>query len=179
MPGEERPARAEGKGRTQLLQPDHEGAERPPQQSAMLRRYGPDLIACGLLAAFGLAAIWIGLGYPTGTLNRMGPGFFPLAASAIVVGLAVLAAIETVRTPPVARTFELRPLIFVGVAMLAWVALIDDYGILPATTALILISGLARSPFRPVSLLVLAVSMSILGWLIFVVGLRMPISLVG
>jgi hypothetical protein len=145
----------------------------------MLRRYGPDLIACGLLALFGLAAIWIGQAYPAGTLNRMGPGFFPIVGSVIVVVLAALAAIETVRTPPVARTFEPRPLIFVSVAMLAWVALIDDFGILPATLALILISGLAKSPFRPVSLTVLAVSMSILGWLIFVVGLRMPISLLG
>lgn len=147
--------------------------------TAQIKDRLPDLAACGALALFGIAAIWIGAGYPIGTFTRMGAGFFPLIASALVVFLAGAAAIETLGAAPQARRFKWRPLIFISVAILAWVYLIDSTGLIPATLALILISGLAKRPFRPVSLLVSAALLCVLGYFAFIWGLQMPLTLLG
>jgi len=139
----------------------------------------PDLAACAVLAAFGIAAIWIGAGYPIGTINRMGAGFFPVAASIGVVALAIAAAIETLFAEPVAQTFKFRPLIFISVGIFAWTRLIDVVGLIPSTFALILLSGLAKPPFRPVSLTISAALLCLAGYLVFVLGLKMPLTLLG
>lgn len=139
----------------------------------------PDLAACGALAAFGLAAIWIGSGYPIGTINRMGAGFFPIAASIIVVALAAAAAVETLMNEPVRQPFKIRPVIFISVGIFVWAQLIDSVGLIPATFALILLSGLAKPPFRPVSLIISAALLCVAGYLVFVWGLQMPLTLLG
>lgn len=144
-----------------------------------LKRRLPDLLACAAIALFGLAALWIGAGYPIGTPRRMGAGFFPVAASVCVVGLAVAAAIETMLTEPPPRLFKWRPLIAIVVAILAWIALIDRGGLVPSTFALIMISGLAKRPYHPVALLLTAAGLCAAGYAVFVLGLRMPLTLMG
>lgn len=139
----------------------------------------PDLVACGALAAFGVAAIWIGASYPIGTINRMGAGFFPIAASIIVVVLAGAAAIEVLLTEPVPQKFKLRPVIFISVAIFVWARLIDAVGLIPATFALILLAGLAKPPFRPVSLIISAALLCAAGYVVFMWGLHMPLTLLG
>lgn len=139
----------------------------------------PDLIACSLVAVFGLAAIWIGTGYPVGSITRMGAGFFPIVTSVMVVGLAIAAGVETLFVAPVTRTFKWRPLIFISVGILAWTQLIDSAGIIPSTFALIIISGMAKQPFRPVSLTLTAAALCVAGYLVFVWGLHMPLTLLG
>lgn len=145
----------------------------------LIRNRLPDLAACGVLAAFGIAAIWIGSGYPIGTINRMGAGYFPIAASIIVVALAFAAAVETLLTEPVQQKFKLRPVIFISVAIFVWARLIDTAGLIPSTFALILLSALAKPPFRPVSLMISAAVLCITGYLVFVWGLQMPLTLLG
>ncbi|MFZ2102473.1 MAG: hypothetical protein WAU86_18100, partial [Oricola sp.] len=76
----------------------------------------PDLAACGVVALFGLAAVWIGSGYPLGTVTRMGAGFMPVATSIGVILLAGAAAVETLLNEPVALKFKWRPVIFIGIA---------------------------------------------------------------
>jgi hypothetical protein len=139
----------------------------------------PDLAACALLAAFGLAAVYVGASYPIGSITRMSAGFFPVAASVAVVGLAVAAALEALFTERVKQAFKWRPLIFIAVAILAWTQLIDSLGIIPSTFALILISGMAKRPFHPISLLVTAAVLCLAGYLVFVMGLRMPLTALG
>lgn len=136
-------------------------------------------MACAAIALFGLAALWIGAGYPIGTPRRMGAGFFPVVASVGVVGLAVAAAVETMLVDPLPRVFKWRPLIAIGIAILAWVALIERGGIIPSTFALIMISGLAKRPYHPVALLLTAAALCAAGYFVFVLGLRMPLTLMG
>lgn len=139
----------------------------------------PDLAACGALAAFGIAAIWIGSGYPIGTINRMGAGYFPIATSVIVVVLAIAAAIETLLNDPVKQPFKLRPVIFISVGILVWAELIDRVGLIPSTFALILLSGLAKPPFQPISLSISAAVLCVAGYVVFIWGLQMPLTLLG
>lgn len=147
--------------------------------SDLLKSRLPDLAACGAIALFGLAAIWIGSDYPVGSISRMGAGFFPIAASVAVVALAAAAAAETLAGEAPERTFKLRPLVFVSIAIIAWTQLIDDFGIIPSTFALILISGLAKRPYHPVALAITSVALCVAGYLVFVAGLHMPLTLLG
>ncbi len=138
-----------------------------------------DLIACGAIAVFGIAALMIGLDYQLGSLRSMGPGFFPVASAILVILLSGATAYETFRAEPVARDVAWRPIIFVSLGIIVWTQLVDRVGFAPAMVALIFISSLAKSPFRPVSLLLMTVFLITAGWAIFILGLGMPLTLFG
>lgn len=142
------------------------------------RRNWPDVAACLLIAAFGLAVAVAGFDYEVGTLTRMGPGFFPVMLGLLVFALAAGAAVEAARSEPTGFVFRWRPLIFVSLGVLAWALLIEDTGIIPSSFALVGISSMARSPFRPLSLVLLAVGLCLIGYFIFI-GLGMPLTMLG
>lgn len=144
-----------------------------------LRPRGSELIACAAVTGLGIAGFVIALGYDLGSVRRMGPGFFPIAISVVIVLLAIATAVETMTQPPRKNETAWRPLVFISLAVIAWAFLVDRAGLLPATVAMIFISALAKPPFRPVALLLLSAAICISGYLIFIVGLRMPLSLMG
>lgn len=144
-----------------------------------LRLRLPDIIACCAIAVFGVAALVIASGYRLGSLRSMGPGFFPVATSILVVVLAIASAFETLRGPVVEYELKWRPIIFISLAVLVWTQLIEDVGFAPAMAAMIFISSLAKSPFRPVSLALMTLFLIVAGWAIFIWGLGMPLTLFG
>lgn len=138
-----------------------------------------ETVACAAIALLGIAALIVAFDYQIGSVQRMGPGFFPVATSVAVIGLAVASAVESRSRPAAGTAFRWRPLIFVSLAVIVWCALIDSAGLLPATFGLILVSALAKPPFRAVALTILAGAICLAGYLIFIAGLGMPISLIG
>ncbi|MDF0601141.1 tripartite tricarboxylate transporter TctB family protein [Psychromarinibacter sp. C21-152] len=138
-----------------------------------------ELVACAANAVFGLTALVIALGYELGSVRRMGPGFFPVAVCVTVMALAVATAIESLGAPVERSSTAWRPLLFISLAVIVWTQLIDSLGLVPSTVALIVISSLAKPPFRPVSMLLLSTGICIAGYLIFISGLRMPLTLFG
>ncbi|MCW1932316.1 tripartite tricarboxylate transporter TctB family protein [Pararhodobacter zhoushanensis] len=148
----------------------------------MLERLRPrasELIACAAIIGFGIAGLVIAQDYQFGSIRRMGPGFFPAATSVVIVLLAIASAVEAVAQPPSETEAAWRPLVFVSLAVIAWASLIDSAGLLPATVAMIFIAALARPPFKPVALFLLSAGICISGYLIFIKGLHMPLSLLG
>lgn len=138
-----------------------------------------ELIACGAIAAFGIAGIVIALDYEFGSVRRMGPGFFPIATSVVIVLLAAATAAETLTQPPRETRTSWRPLIFISLAVIVWVVLIDSAGLVPASIAMILIAALAKPPFQPLALALLCAGICIAGYSIFIVGFGMPLTLLG
>ena len=69
---------------------------------------------------------------------------------------------------------------FIGVVggMLAWAYLIEPFGLLPATVALVALSGLAENRYQAVSVIITAAVLSIGGTLIFITGLHLPVSII-
>ena len=63
-------------------------------------------------------------------------------------------------------------------AILVWTMTVDSLGIIPSPIALVGISSLSRSPFRPLSLLVLAAGLCLLGYFVFI-ELGMPLTMLG
>jgi len=139
----------------------------------------PEVAACLAIAAAGLFAIWFGLDYRLGSLTRMGPGFFPLMLGVLVVALAIASAVESARHDGKQEGFKLRPLVFVSLGMLAWTYMVEPFGIVAATLALIALSALARPGFRPLAVLSLTAGLALCGYLVFIAGLGMPLTLFG
>lgn len=138
-----------------------------------------DLVAGIVLAALGLfVALYAGSHYTVGQASRMGPGFFPVALGWVLVVLGAIIAVLAFRkgvhalTPP---PFALRPLIAVPAAILAFSLLVNRLGLVPATIALTFIAVAAETPYKWKRTAILALSLSLIAWLIFTVGLSMTL----
>ncbi len=148
---------------------------------AWLRKLDRDLCGGALMFLLGLAAMIQGSAYQIGTLDRMGPGFFPVALGVILacVGLAIAIAarlepvkVERARLPP-----EWRGWFLICVSIVAFVVIGTYGGLVPATFAIVFISALGdrsnsvRSAIA-LSLVVLVICIAVFSW-----ALQMPFPL--
>lgn len=138
-----------------------------------------DMIAGAVLGSFGLfVALYAGFNYEFGTTASMGPGYFPTVLGGILAGLGlVIMALSVRRVPPVAwqAPFTLRPFLAVLAAVLVFATLILKVGLVPATIAMTLVGSLAEPKFRLQRAILLGVALALMSWLIFKVGLKMPL----
>lgn len=159
------------------------------------RTFAPDpggLISGAIMLAIGIAVTVTSLGYGIGSLRRMDAGFFPmlLGAGAILLGLAItlLHGLFPMRSDeaetPVPETIDwaerwhrLRPMLLVPLGIAAFAALLETAGLLIATFALVLISGLAAEKPDLRRLVVIALLAPVGAWVIFVLGFGLPFKL--
>ncbi len=138
-----------------------------------------------IFVAAGAGFGWGATGYRIGTSAHMGPGYFPLLCSIVLVliGLAVCAkslALETADGEPIGR-WAGRPLAFIilanmlfGILLGGWPALgIPALGFLLATPVIVIVAARAGPQFRLGEAIVLAAVLTLGGWLIFIEGLGM------
>jgi hypothetical protein len=135
-----------------------------------------DFFAGLLFLAFGLAAIYFARGYTIGTAARMGPGYFPLALgiilSALGAFLAARAAAVRIGGGAIGRV-ALRPLLLILLAVATFGLLLDRAGFLIAAFAAMMVAATAGNEFKVHEALIVAVVMTGLCWLIFVIGLKL------
>jgi hypothetical protein len=109
----------------------------------------------------------------------MGAGFFPVTLGWLLVALGLIVLLLAFRntvqvlTPP---PFALRAIVAVPCAILVFSLVVDRFGLVPATFALTLVAVLAEKPFKLRRTLMLAASLSLISWLIFIVGLNMTLA---
>ena len=113
---------------------------------ALKSKRSRDYIGGMLMAAIGLAAAVQGSSYQLGTLERMGPGFFPTALGVILTAVGVAIAVSARFTRYEGELEVLPPewrgwFCIIG-ALVAFVALGKYGGLLPATFAIVFISAL-------------------------------------
>ncbi|MBD9388490.1 tripartite tricarboxylate transporter TctB family protein [Agrobacterium sp. AGB01] len=138
----------------------------------------PDGQAGILFAVFGLFVAWQSLQYPLGRASQMGPGFFPLGLGSLlaIVGAAVI--INSIRTSQeVAEPFEWRSAFFITVAIIASGLLLLTAGVFVSIAVLVLVASLAARQGNLWSTLLSAVVLTLMAWLIFIVGLDLRIPL--
>ena len=139
-----------------------------------------DLIGGLLSVGLGVFALVEASHYPLGSLLRMGPGFFPctIAVLIILLGLALIAA--SLRPRPAAHRAEIRfrSVAAIGVGIVLFALLIERAGLIPATLVLVLTSSLAQPRWQPRRAAALAVAMTILVYVVFVVILQTPVPAV-
>lgn len=143
-----------------------------------MRKYDRrDLLAGLLLLVIGGAFLAGSLGMRIGTARSMGAGYFPLIVSCITVILGlVIGGLALRRVGDVERP-SLRPFFAVTASVGTFAVALGPFGLLPAIMATVLVAALADRRSRPLGALLLATGLAVAGWLIFIVGLGMPITL--
>jgi len=137
-----------------------------------------DIISGGALAALGVfVSVYAHATLSLGTLTRMGPGLFPFSLGILLVlfGLGIL--IPAFRTPDTMEKVNWRPLIVVTIAICLFAATVRPIGLIPAIVLMLLVSTLSERRIKPVELAILLVGVPLAAWLIFIVGLGVPLPL--
>lgn len=138
-----------------------------------------DVCAGLMFIAFGLWGFAAAYNLETGTLSEMGPGFFPRAASSLLIlfGLAIGATGLTKNAARLELPWTLRPILMIVIASLAFALLLERAGIVLAISANIFIGVLAgERPSLPV-LLLLTMSLIAASIVLFVLALGMQIPI--
>jgi len=137
-----------------------------------------DFFAGLVFIGFGAIGLFVGRHYPMGTAARMGSGYFPLVLSGLLVLLGgVIVTRSFLMAPDRVGHIAFRPLTFVLGAAAVFAFLVDSAGLVLSTAALIFLSRLGGSGFRPLEILMLVVVLTGLAVSVFVLGLGLPMSI--
>lgn len=134
-------------------------------------------------SVFVATAVIFGLtsaGYDVGTAGRVGPGMFPLILSAVlgILGIAVIAS--GLRRDAVAfGSLPWRAIALIVASPLVFVGSVGFLGLVPATALLALIGSFASRTMTPRRAVLCAIGLGAAVWLIFIVGLGIPIPAFG
>ncbi len=134
----------------------------------------------GLIAvALGILTIMEGRRYPSGSLLRMGPGYFPLLLGSLLAGLGAILCVTSFfsRTSPRLEMILWRPVIMIPASILCFALLVTPFGLGPAVFALVFVALLSERTFNPRAALLMAVGMTTFVWIVFTVILAMPYPL--
>ena len=138
-----------------------------------------DVWAGLLLIAIGAVALFLARNYAFGTALRMGPGFFPIVLSAVLIlfGLYILAT--GLRSgAAIEGSWSLRALIILPLSLVLFGVLMDHGGFVPAMLVLIFGSATASTEFRFVEVLLFAIGLTALCVAVFIWGLGLPYPLI-
>lgn len=133
-----------------------------------------DFYAGLLFFLTGLAAMWLAFGYPLGTAARMGPGYFPRVLGGLMMILGTILALRSfaLKGDPISPfAWKAIGLVLGGVGVFG--AIVIQTGLVVATTALIVITGLASREFNLKESLISSVLLSAVAVLLFIVGLKL------
>ena len=125
------------------------------------------------LTALGVFAAIHGQQYEFGELNRMGPGYFPVALGVIVAILGLFIAVPAFfrRGQPIHvewKTFGL-----VVASLVAFALTLKVLGLMLATMLAVIISSLAYKETRWKGRILIAVGVAAITYLVFILGLSM------
>jgi hypothetical protein len=136
-----------------------------------------------LIAVFGaVVAVYASQNYSIGTLQRMGPGMFPMALGVLIGGFGLAQALTGWFRSDLERidlaTIQWRAAFFILVSVIVFSLLIRTAGLIPAVFGVVGISAFADKGARPMTAIVLSVVLCAIAWLIFRVGLGMHFKLI-
>lgn len=137
-----------------------------------------DALAGLLFMALGAIGFVVALSYPFGSLQEMGPGFFPRIQGVMLVGFGIATLIKGLRSgEQVEGAWSWLPLLLLAASLIAFGWLMERFGLLPALVVLIVTSARAGKEFRWKEVVVLTVVLCVMAVAIFVWGLGLPYSL--
>jgi hypothetical protein len=146
-----------------------------------VRRALKDILAGGIFIAFGLAFATGSLSYDIGTPLQMGPGYVPLVLGGLLavlgVGVIVKGFIAGEGAP--LGGFEWRAVILITAALLFFGITVRGLGAVGALFGTSLLAALARSRTPWVEALLIAIGLTALSVVIFIVALQLRLPLVG
>ncbi len=137
-----------------------------------------DFLAGMLFIALGAGAFGLALSYPFGSVQQMGPGFFPRVLGGILVAFGAVTVYRGLRDGVrVEGGWGWFPLAMLTASIVAFGWLMEHVGLIPSLVALVVASAYAGKEFRWGEVLVLSVVMCLLATAIFIWGLGLPYPL--
>lgn len=139
-----------------------------------------DFISGLLMIGAGVGvALYAYMNYSLGTLQRMGPGMFPFGSGLALAIFGVLAIIPSFirNSGEQAESIPVVAMLWILLSVIAFAATIPVAGLAPAVAATVVVSSLADRSFNIIRVAVLTVGVAVMTYLIFVVGLNLPIAL--
>ncbi|HEX7195793.1 MAG TPA: tripartite tricarboxylate transporter TctB family protein [Candidatus Limnocylindria bacterium] len=140
-----------------------------------------DVLAGAVFILLGGAFALGSLDYAIGTPLRMGPGYVPLALGLLLVGIGVAVIVKGFlagEAEPIGDV-DWRALVLITAALLFFGLTVRGLGVIGALFGSALLAALARSRTGPVEGLVIAIGLTIVSVLIFIVALQLRMPLVG
>jgi hypothetical protein len=120
------------------------------------------------------------LGLELGSAFRMGPGFFPLVLAAALMGLGLLSIAGSLGAP--SRPFTAVPwrgLVLILASPVVFGLTVRGLGLLPSIALVVLIASFASRKMSAPLALALTVGLTLFCVLVFGIGLKLPIPLLG
>ena len=135
-----------------------------------------DLGAGAVFLLIGAAGAYFGNDLAFGTAARMGPGYFPVLLSWLIIIIGVIVAFRgvTIEGPPI-EPVQLRPMLFVVAAILMFGYLIDALGLGLTAITLTVVAAYARRDASFSEALLLGAALAIFAVLVFVYALSQPL----
>ena len=143
----------------------------------MFRVKSPQDLGAGIVfVLIGAAGIAFGQDLAFGSAARMGPGYFPILLSYLIIAIGLVLALKSVTTvgPPIER-LQFRPLFAILVAILAFGALIDRIGLALSAAVLTIGAAYARRNVNRTETLLLAAGLALFAVGIFAYALKQPL----
>ena len=132
----------------------------------------------GVIALFGIIYSAHTLSaFDLGTFRRIGPGMFPLGLGITITILGIAIAIVAPDADRENPDFSPRSLFLGLIGIVAFAVAIAYVGLFPAVILCTLIASLAERPYKPLVSIGVAVILCVAAWLIFRVGLDLPIPM--
>lgn len=137
-----------------------------------------DVLSGALFIFVGGLGLWLGYDYAVGTAFRMGPGYFPRVLCGLLVATGLFVGIKGLlvggERP---EGLHWRPMIMVTIAVLAFAALIGNFGLLPAAAAVVFLGVTGGPEFRVIEAVLLSILLTAAAIAIFKFGLSMTMPI--
>jgi Tripartite tricarboxylate transporter TctB family. len=132
-----------------------------------------DMIGGLALIGVGAYALYGGLGFGMGTARQMGPGYFPVVISGLLILFGLILLITSFTRHGSMPVISWRPTFAVLSSVLVFALALRTFGSIAALFGTVVVSSLAESESRLRETLLLAIGVSVGCWLLFSKGLGM------
>jgi putative tricarboxylic transport membrane protein len=145
-------------------------------------RSSKDFLTGMIYVAIGTGAVMIAIlgDYKIGTALRMGPAYFPLVLSFLLIGIGLISLVRSFvqRGTPIGA-YTVKGLLLVVVPTVLFGLLVKGAGLIVALPLLVLVSSYASRQFRWGPALALAAGLTVFCALVFLKGLGVPLPIWG
>ncbi|WP_454829796.1 tripartite tricarboxylate transporter TctB family protein [Paraburkholderia xenovorans] len=155
---------------------------------SLLLRVNKDYYGGALLLVIGLYVTFVGRTYEVGTLNQMGPGYFPVTLGVLLSMLGIIVALgarrgstdspEATDHNEAPRTADWRGWLCIIFSVIAFVVLGQYCGFIPASFATVFISAMGDRENTWKSACVLAVLATVFGIIVFEYALKIQLPMI-
>jgi Tripartite tricarboxylate transporter TctB family len=144
-----------------------------------------------LLIGIGAFFAWSGRNLTISNVSNMGPGYFPLILSGILVLLGLIVLVSSpkpVAGPAILEEDEpinppgdvpWRGICFLTAALLFFAILVKPLGLGPALGGAVALSAFASRKWRMLPTIIMTAIMVTMGWAVFIKLLGMPVPFLG